>query len=104
MVSHARQFLCGLVILVMPVAASGQVASDSDTGIPPNLYADAFRSTADLMWRAFPTFRAQCGRLAGKPDCESRYASSFHIRWRGPSSHRDLARPWHGHPRRRGPV
>lgn len=65
MVSRLRRFVCA-VVLTIPAAVSAQGPSSS-TGLPPNLDAGAFRSTIELMWRASPTFRDQCGRLAAKP-------------------------------------
>jgi len=39
----------------------------TDAGPPANLKAGAFQATVELMWRASPTFRNQCTRLAATP-------------------------------------
>lgn len=77
MVRRARRFARVLLVLIIPIPvfAHGPTRSEgringlteSTGGLPPNLDAGAFRPTVELMWRASPTFRGQCARLAGKP-------------------------------------
>jgi hypothetical protein len=67
MVKRARRFARVLLALTIPVTTFAQNPSDIGGGPPPNLNSGAFQSTVELMWRASPTFRGQCARLAPKP-------------------------------------
>jgi hypothetical protein len=62
-----RHCFWALLLLTVTTPALAQFPLGTGTGPPANLKAGAFQTTVDLMWRASPTFRNQCGRLAARP-------------------------------------
>ena len=58
-----------LLLLVFAATASSQEAwpSTAPVEVPANLHSGVYRPVVEAMWRASPTFRRQCERLAAKP-------------------------------------
>src|SRR5262245_58624153 len=79
MANLARRSVCVVVVLTVPGLVLAQMRSQQDARIPPNLNAGALQSTVELMWRASPTFRSQCARLAAEPTLRvSLWIDPFH--------------------------
>ena len=67
-----------LLLLTVATSALAQPMG-TDSGPPANLRAGALQSTVELMWRASPTFRSQCARLAAEPTLHvSLWLDPFH--------------------------
>ena len=63
-------FTCTTMLLLVFSATAGSqewMRSMAPVEVPANLVAGVYRPTVEAMWKASPTFRHQCERLAARP-------------------------------------
>ena len=58
----------GFIALAVVLTTLAPVGVEDPPGLPANVTGGPFQSTLEIMWRASPTFRQQCSRIAAQPN------------------------------------